>query len=211
MYKIRPYSEFLQEELLKFIKACPDQWQAKILLLLEFKSVLSLEELIRKTDISEVYILKALLIAEQYLIVLHMANGWILNATPDIDNLNLYLSLDVSDLDLKNSNSLKILLENKNNDSVQEKYNFKKNIISISSSPAVSSYKHSGVLYDDMSQEDRLSINDRGRKRSNEWNSNEALKLNREIKERIKKIMGAFTNTDVVKNGGHNFVCFEMF
>lgn len=188
MYKIRPYSEFLQEELLKFIKECPYQWQAKVLLLLEFKTVLTLDELIIKSNISEIYILKALLIAEQYSIVLRMAEGWILNAVPNIDNLNYYLSLDISDLDLENNDSLKILLADKDKEYIHKGLSSKQAITNIQPSSSKLHLEKSKPSYDDIPQEQRLLINDRGRKRSDEWNSNEALKLNRQLRDRIKKI-----------------------
>ena len=54
MYKIKPYYEYIQTELINYIKSSPDQWQAKVLALLGFNVIYSFDEIIAKTDLSSI-------------------------------------------------------------------------------------------------------------------------------------------------------------
>ena len=48
MYKIKPYSEYIQSELLNFMNSEPNQWQAKVIACLGFRVIYSFEEITGK-------------------------------------------------------------------------------------------------------------------------------------------------------------------
>ena len=88
MYSIKPYNEYIQSELIQFMNAEPNQWQAKVIACLGFKVIYSFEEITSKLSLSPVFILKTLLIAEKYHIVTYTNDGWIINSRLDVNDLN---------------------------------------------------------------------------------------------------------------------------
>ena len=111
MHRIKPYYEYIQTELVEYIKTAPDQWQAKVLALLNFNVIYSFEEIIAKTDLSPVYVLKALIVSEKMDITIYGNDGWVLNKKLDSDDLNDYLELDIADCSTDNDRRMKRLVD----------------------------------------------------------------------------------------------------
>ena len=189
-YSIRPFSDFLEEELLKFARSCPDQWQVKILLLLSFKNIRSLDDIASNCSFPDLCILKALLVAQEYNLVLNISNGWLLNEKLYVEYLNQYLSIDILDHKLLAEDVFKRKLAQNNvsqevkaskhekGDTLTSDYNF------TLKAHYAQRYNNS---YDDLARNER-SVDGYGRKRRNEWNNTEALSLNKEVRNRIKKL-----------------------
>ena len=111
MHKIKPYSEYIQSELVKFIEAEPNQWQAKVIACLGFRVIYSFKEITERLSLSPVFILKTLLVAEKFGVVTYANDGWIINSKLNIGNLNEFLSLDIPDYDIGNNERMIYFLE----------------------------------------------------------------------------------------------------
>lgn len=194
MYKIKPYSEYIQSELIKFIEAEPNQWQAKVIACLGFKVIYSFEEITEKLSLSPVFILKTLLVAEKFSVVTYTNDGWIINSKLDISNLNEFLSLDIPDYDIGNSERMSYFLEHGflgekkvlSAGPVLTEIENKQSVDVIKKRP--SSNIQSGLeAFDLIIDSSTRPIDGSGRKRKKEWNQSEALDFGRQLQKLIQE------------------------
>ena len=196
MYKIKPYSEYIQSELIQFLSAEPNQWQAKVIASLGFKVIYSFEEITKKLSLSPVYILKTLLIAEKYHIVTYTNEGWIINSRLDINDLNDFLALDIPDYDIGSSKRMSNLVKyghlNKNSKtgsgstlpSIEPE---KQGAISGIKDNHFAHRKFDADSFNIISDAKERPVDGSGRKRTKEWNTNNALEFQRSIRGIIDK------------------------
>lgn len=194
MYKIKPYSEYIQSELIKFIEAEPNQWQAKVIACLGFKVIYSFEEITERLSLSPVFILKTLLVAEKFSVVTYTNDGWIFNSKLDIGNLNEFLSLDIPDYDIGNSERMSYFLEHGflgekkvlSAGPVLTEIEKKQSVDVIKKRP--SSNIQSGLeAFDLIIDSSTRPIDGSGRKRKKEWNQSEALDFGRQLQKLIQE------------------------
>lgn len=194
MYKIKPYSEYIQSELVKFIEAEPNQWQAKVIACLGFKVIYSFEEITERLSLSPVFILKTLLVAEKFCVVTYTNDGWIINSKLDIGNLNEFLSLDIPDYDIGNSERMSYFLEHGflgekkvlSAGPVLTEIEKKQSVDVIKKRP--SSNIQSGLeAFDLIIDSSTRPIDGSGRKRKKEWNQSEALDFGRQLQKLIQE------------------------
>lgn len=199
MYRIKPYYEYIQSELIEFIKSAPEQWQAKVLACLSFTVIYSFEEITAKTNLSPVFVLKALIMSEKHNVTIYCNDGWLMNKKLYTDDLNDYLSIDIADCDINNDRRMKRLIdglplndkivatkepiltekEKRQSPDVIVKPKTKHHEARISSA---SSYLDS---IDDLNL--KRPIEGSGRKKSKEWNKDTSLDFGRAIREAIRK------------------------
>ncbi len=191
MYKIKPYYEYIQTELINYIKSSPDQWQAKVLALLGFNIIYSFDEIIAKTDLSSIYVLKALIVSEKYDITLYSNDGWVLNKKLDIDDLNDYLGLDITDFNVGNDRRMKRLIDGLQVDEMQIKtkepvLTEEEKCLAIDATTHRKSREWNEDNEPPIMRDHTVSGDDR--KKSKEWNEKEAIGLGHEIQDRIRRI-----------------------
>ena len=194
MYKIKPYSEYIQSELIKFIEAEPNQWQAKVIACLGFKVIYSFEEITKKSSLSPVFILKTLLVAEKFHVVTYTNDGWIINSKLDVGDLNEFLSLDIPDYDIGNSKRMSYFLEHGFLDVKKElsagpiltDAEKKRSADVIKKKPSSNMRSESEAL-DIIIEASMRPIDGSGRKRKKEWNEGEALDFNRQLQKMIQE------------------------
>jgi len=194
MYKIKPYSEYIQSELIKFIEAEPNQWQAKVIACLGFKVIYSFEEITERLSLSPVFILKTLLVAEKFSVVTYTNDGWIINSKLDIGNLNEFLSLDIPDYDIGNSERMSYFLEH---GFLGEKKELsagpvlteieKKQSVDVIKKRPSSNIKSGSEAFDLIIDSSTRPIDGSGRKRKKEWNQSEALDFGRQLQKLIQE------------------------
>lgn len=194
MYKIKPYSEYIQSELVKVIEAEPNQWQAKVIACLGFKVIYSFEEITERLSLSPVFILKTLLVAEKFSVVTYTNDGWIINSKLDIGNLNEFLSLDIPDYDIGNSERMSYFLEHGflgekkvlSAGPVLTEIEKKQSVDVIKKRP--SNNIQSGLeAFDLVIGSSTRPIDGSGRKRKKEWNQSEALDFGRQLQKLIQE------------------------
>lgn len=193
MYKIKPYSEYIQSELIKFIEAEPSQWQTKVIACLGFKIIYSFEEITEKLSLSPVFILKTLLVAEKFNVVTYTNDGWIINSKLDIGNLNEFLSLDIPDYDIGNSERMSFFLEHGFLDEKKELSagpvltdTEKKQSVDIIRKEPSSNIRSKSEAFDLITESSIRPIDGSGRKRKKEWNQSEALDFGRQLQKLIQ-------------------------
>lgn len=195
MHRIKPYYKYIQTELVEYIKTAPDQWQAKVLALLSFNVIYSFEEIIAKTDLSPVYVLKALIISEKMDITIYSNGGWVLNKKLDSDDLNDYLELDIADCSTDNDRRMKRLVDGL---PIYEKVRqlAKEPILTeeekgqaVDSVLAIAkSHDHKNSYIDTINDNDyERPVDGSGRKKSKEWNTGASLDFGRAIREAIRR------------------------
>lgn len=194
MYRIRPFSEYIQSELTKFIEAEPNQWQAKVIACLGFKVIYSFEEITNKMSLSPVFILKTLLIAEKFHIVTNTNDGWIINSKLDIGDLNEFLCLDIPDYDIGNSERMRYFLEHGFLDEKKELSAGpvltdieKKQSVDVVRKRPSSNMQSESEAFDLIIGSSIRPIDGSGRKRRKEWNQSEALDFGRQLQKLIQE------------------------
>lgn len=195
MYKIKPYHEYIQTELVEFIKSLPEQWQAKVLACLSFTVIYSFEEISSKTNLSPIFILKALIASEKYNITIYCNDGWLMNKKLNADDLNDYLNIDIADYDVEHDRRMKRLIDGQplSNKPVATKEPIltekeKAQSADILVKP-IRTQDHRDASYLDTFDGingDR-PVDGSGRKKSEEWNQGASLDFDRAIREAIKK------------------------
>ena len=191
MYKIKPYSEYIQSELLNFMNSEPNQWQAKVIACLGFRVIYSFEEITGKLSLSPVYILKTLLVAERYHVVTYTNDGWIINSHLDVNDLNEFLAIDIGEYDIGNSKRMSYLLEHGILDKKEQSHkdsDTSTRIIEEHTKPLTATKwtNRSGrEMFDDIAESTIRPVDGSGRKKSKEWNQNEALDFGRELRRAI--------------------------
>lgn len=195
MYRIRPYYEYIQTELIEFIKSAPEQWQAKVLACLSFTVIYSFEEISSKTNLSPIFILKALIASEKYNITIYCNDGWLMNKKLNADDLNDYLNIDIADYDVEHDRRMKRLIDGQplSNKSVATKEPIltekeKTQSADILVKP-IKPQNRRNVSYLDTFDEIKSDrpVDGSGRKKSEEWNQSTSLDFGRAIRETIQK------------------------
>ena len=195
MYRIKPYYEYIQTELIEFIKRAPEQWQAKVLACLSFTVIYSFEEISSKTNLSPIFILKALIASEKYGITIYCNDGWLMNKKLNADDLNDYLNVDIADYNIEHDRRMKRLVDGL---PVNDKVIATKEPILTEKEKAQSAdilvkpirtRDHRDAPYLDTFDgiNGDWPVDGSGRKKSEEWNQSTSLDLGRAIREAIKK------------------------
>ena len=194
MYRIKPYNEYIQSELIQFMNAEPNQWQAKVIACLGFKVIYSFEEITSKLSLSQVFVLKTLLVAEKYHIVTYTNDGWIINSHLDVNYLNEFLALDIPDYDIGSSKRMSYLLEhgslNKQKEISAEPIltdSEKKQSVDVVRHTPIKAGYSSPDSFDDIIESSPRPVDGSGRKRNKEWNQNEALSFGRQLQKIIQE------------------------
>lgn len=197
MYRIKPYYEYIQTELVNYIKNTPDQWQAKVLACLSFSIVFTFDEIMAKTNLSPIFVLKALIISEQFNVTIYCNDGWIMNKKLDAESLNDYLDMDITEHDISNDRRMKRLidglpLQNKKVSTIAPILTEKEKAQSADILIKQSRVRHKstgGSSYIENINELNLDrpVEGSGRKKSEEWNKTEAIDFGRKLREAIAR------------------------
>ena len=196
MYRIRPYYEYIQTELIEFIKSAPEQWQAKVLACLSFTVIYSFEEISSKTNLSPIFILKALIASEKYNITIYCNDGWLMNKKLSVDDLNDYLNIDIADYNVEHDQRMKRLIDGlplsdkivaTKEPILTEKEKTQSADILVKTIITKDHNKKSTYLdnFDNINND--RPVDGSGRKKSEEWNKDASLAFGRTIREAIKK------------------------
>lgn len=197
MYKIKPFHEHIQTELINYIKNAPDHWQAIVLACLSFSEINSFDEIISKTNLSPIYTLKALIISEKFHVTIYINDGWIMNKKLDSDSLNEYLAIDIAESEVSNDWRMSRLIDMlstkvQNIDSLniakENKTHFSnKTTETVQKAESRQATIGSSYIKDISELNLERPIEGSGRKKSKEWNNNTAIEYNREIRDAIEK------------------------
>ena len=194
MHKIKPYSEYIQSELVKFIEAEPNQWQAKVIACLGFRVIYSFKEITERLSLSPVFILKTLLVAEKFGVVTYANDGWIINSKLNIGNLNEFLSLDIPDYDIGNNERMIYFLKHGFLDEKKELSAGpvlteieKKQSVDVIKKRPTSNMRARSEAFDLTIESSTRPIDGSGRKRKKEWNQSEALDFGRQLQKLIQE------------------------
>ena len=182
----------LEEELIGFIKANPNNFQAKVLVCLDFLSISTFEQILGRLYENPEKILKSLILSEKNGLVVHINDGWILRKKPKADFLNNYLSLDIDSSEVSIGKKLKRLLKGLPpiKEFVSSCSQNNNNIEGNTEPQCISETYSSGSLYIYRNEElnPERPMTGGGRSRSKEYTDDDALTLNREVNNRIKSL-----------------------